>query len=78
MFVPAVTVQSRIYSYNESSTFGLLISEAIMGNSLHNKIYLGRRHAALNALSTKRVQALLLFTAVAGAALAWFAIQALK
>jgi hypothetical protein len=55
-----------------------LISEAIMGNSLHNKIYLGRRHAALNALSTKRVQAVLLFTAVAGAAVAWFAIQALN
>lgn len=49
-----------------------------MGNSLHNKIYLGRRHAALHALSTKRVQALLLFTVAAGAALAWFAVQALK
>ena len=48
-----------------------------MGNSLHNKIYLGRRHAALNALSTKRVQAFLLFTAAAGAALAWFTVQAL-
>jgi hypothetical protein len=78
VFVLAVTIPSEFYSYNESSTFGFLISEAIMGNSLHNKIYLGRRHAALNALSTKRVQALLLFTAVAGAALAWFAIQALK
>jgi hypothetical protein len=49
-----------------------------MGNSLHNKIYLGRRHVALNALSTKRVQALLLCTAVACAAVAWFAIQVLK
>ena len=55
----------------------IFISEAIMGNSLHNKIYLGRRHAALNALSTKRVQAFLLFTVVAGAAVAWFAVRAL-
>lgn len=49
----------------------------MMGNSLHNKIYLGRRHAALSALSTKRAQAVLLFSAVACAALAWFAFQAL-
>jgi len=49
-----------------------------MGSSLHNKIYLGRRHAALSALGTKRAQAVLLFTAVAGAAIAWFAIQALN
>ncbi|CAN7228781.1 hypothetical protein LJR289_000809 [Pseudoduganella sp. LjRoot289] len=48
-----------------------------MGNSLHNKIYLGRRHAALNALGTKRAQAFLLCTLVAGAAVAWFAVQAL-
>lgn len=48
-----------------------------MGNSLHNKIYLGRRHAALNALSAKRVQAFLLCTLVAGTAVAWFAVKAL-
>lgn len=37
-----------------------------MGNSLHNKIYLGRR------LNTKHVQLALLFTVVVGAALAWY------
>ncbi len=37
-----------------------------MGNSLHNKIYLGRR------LSSKHVQLALCFTALVGAALAWY------
>lgn len=38
-----------------------------MGNSLHNKIYLGRRP------STKRMQFLLLLGAIAGAAVFWLA-----
>lgn len=46
-----------------------------MGNSLHNKIYLGRRHVVLN---TKRVQALLAIGAVAGAALLWVVLRTLK
>lgn len=46
-----------------------------MGNSLHNKIYLGRRHMVLN---TKRMQALLAIGAVAGVALLWVAIRTLK
>lgn len=48
-----------------------------MGNSLHNKIYLGR-HTALDALGTRRTRALLLCSAVAGVALAWLAVQAMK
>ena len=37
-----------------------------MGNSLHNKIYLGRR------LNVKHVQLALFFTVMVGAALAWY------
>lgn len=40
-----------------------------MGNSLHDKIYLGRRP------HFKTVQVLLLFTMMAGAALAWYIAQ---
>lgn len=40
-----------------------------MGNSLHNKIYLGR------SLSIKHVQLALLLTMMAGAALAWYIVQ---
>ncbi|GAB2877830.1 hypothetical protein GCM10027277_54010 [Pseudoduganella ginsengisoli] len=40
-----------------------------MGNSLHNKIYLGRR------LNTKHVQLALFFTAMVGATLAWLLAQ---
>ena len=47
-----------------------------MGNSLHNKIYLGRRSAAL--LSTKRVQALICVAAFASIGLIWLAIRAFK
>jgi len=46
-----------------------------MGNSLHNKIYLGRRGVAFN---TKRVQATLWLCALASIGLAWLAIRALK
>jgi len=44
-----------------------------MGNSLHNKIYLGRRSIAL---SSKRVQALLCIAAFATIGLIWLAIRA--
>ncbi|WP_348694348.1 hypothetical protein [Duganella fentianensis] len=44
-----------------------------MGNSLHNKIYLGRRSIAL---SSKRIQALLCIAAFASVGLIWLAIRA--
>lgn len=47
-----------------------------MGNSLHNKIYLGRRSVAL--LHNKRVQALLGVGACAGVALAWLALRTFR
>jgi hypothetical protein len=43
-----------------------------MGNSLHNKIYLGRRSIAL---SSKRAQALLCIAAFATVGLIWLAIR---
>ena len=46
-----------------------------MGNSLHNKIYLGRRSVALSA---KRVQAMICIAAFASIGLAWLAIRALQ
>jgi hypothetical protein len=48
--------------------------ENIMGRSLHNKIQLGRS----SVLDSKRVQFLLLTTAVVGTYLAWFALHAFK
>lgn len=45
-----------------------------MGNSLHNKIYLGRRAPAFNA----GVTALAVLAGVAGAGLAWFLIRSRK
>lgn len=45
-----------------------------MGNSLHNKIYLGRRSSALSA---KPVQALICIAAFASIGLFWLAIRAL-
>ncbi|MBV6323135.1 MULTISPECIES: hypothetical protein [Duganella] len=44
-----------------------------MGNSLHNKIYLGRRSVAFSA---KRVQALICVAAFATIGLIWLAIRA--
>jgi hypothetical protein len=46
-----------------------------MGNSLHNKIYLGRRTVAL---STKRVQAMICIAAFASIGLAWLVIRAFQ
>lgn len=46
-----------------------------MGNSLHNKIYLGRRSIALSA---KRVQAMICLAAFASIGLAWLAIRAFQ
>ena len=45
-----------------------------MGNSLHNKIHLGRRGVAL---STKRVQATICVAAFASIGLVWLLIRAL-
>ncbi len=46
-----------------------------MGNSLHNKIYLGRRGAVLD---TKRKQAMLCIGAALSIALTWLLIEALR
>ena len=46
-----------------------------MGNSLHNKIYLGRRSVALSA---KGVQAVICLAAFASIGLIWLAIRALQ
>ncbi|NVM77437.1 hypothetical protein FHW83_003243 [Duganella sp. SG902] len=46
-----------------------------MGNSLHNKIYLGRRPVALSA---KRVQAMICVAAFASIGLAWLIIRAFQ
>ncbi|NYE60940.1 hypothetical protein FHW58_002092 [Duganella sp. 1224] len=46
-----------------------------MGNSLHNKIYLGRRNAALSA---KRVPAMICLAAFASIGLVWLAIRAFQ
>lgn len=45
-----------------------------MGNSLHNKIYLGRG----SMLSSRRLQAMLGFGLLAGAALAWATLRHLR
>ena len=45
-----------------------------MGNSLHNKIYLGRT----SALGSRRVQALMAVGAVLGLGLAWMALRSFK
>lgn len=47
-----------------------------MGNSLHNKIYLGRRSVAL--LQTKRVQAMICIAAFASMGLVWFALRSFQ
>ena len=46
-----------------------------MGNSLHNKIYLGRRTVAL---STKRVQAMICIAAFASIGLVWLLLRAFQ
>jgi len=46
-----------------------------MGNSLHNKIYLGRRSVALSA---KRVPAIICIAAFASIGLAWLLIRAFQ
>ena len=45
-----------------------------MGNSLHNKIYLGRAPF----VASKRMGALLAMAALAGMGLAWLALRALR
>jgi allophanate hydrolase subunit 1 len=51
-----------------------LIVETIMGNSLHNKIHLGRRID----LHSRTAHAVMWLGAAAGLALVWLAIQTLK
>jgi hypothetical protein len=46
-----------------------------MGNSLHNKIYLGRRSVALSA---KRVQAVICVAAFASMGIVWLLIRAFQ
>jgi hypothetical protein len=46
-----------------------------MGNSLHNKIYLGR---GARGFHSRGMQALLLVGAVAGAGLLWFLLREFK
>lgn len=46
-----------------------------MGNSLHNKIYLGRRGPVPQ---TRAMQALLCLGVLAGAGLAWLALRSVK
>jgi hypothetical protein len=46
-----------------------------MGNSLHNKIYLGRRSVALSA---KRIQAAICVAAFASIGLIWLMIRAFQ
>jgi hypothetical protein len=48
----------------------------MMGNSLHNKIYLGRRSVAL--LQNRHVQAWLCLGAFASIGLVWLAIRSFK
>jgi hypothetical protein len=45
-----------------------------MGNSLHNKIYLGRNPL----LDSRRIQAALAFGVLAGLALAWSALRGVR
>jgi hypothetical protein len=51
-----------------------LFSGGTMGNSLHNKIYLGRT----SVLATRRGRAALAVGTLAGAALVWMALRALR
>jgi hypothetical protein len=51
-------------------------SEANMGNSLHNKIYLGRRSVAL--LQDRRMQAALCIAAFASIGMVWLLIRAIS
>ncbi|WLI90566.1 hypothetical protein Q4S45_05440 [Massilia sp. R2A-15] len=45
-----------------------------MGNSLHNKIYLGRH----SALTSRKLRVLLALGALVGVAVAWMAIRGFK
>lgn len=45
-----------------------------MGNSLHNKIYLGRA----SGIGSRRMQALLALSALLGAGLVWVALRSFK
>ena len=45
-----------------------------MGNSLHNKIYLGRHHG----FTSRRFQGLLAVAGIVGAGLVWIALRTLR
>jgi hypothetical protein len=51
-----------------------LFLESVMGNSLHNKIYLGRS----SRLGSRRLRSLLALTVTVGIALALMAFRSLK
>jgi hypothetical protein len=73
VFVRAVTHEPAPCFYNQTID-NALIWENIMGNSLHNKIYLGRA----SALGSKRMVAMLMLGALAAAGLGWLALNTLK
>jgi len=76
-FVLTVTRPSLIYFYNQViGTYieSALSLEAIMGNSLHNKIYLGRRVG----LHSRGTVALMCIGAAAGLALVLLALRTFK
>lgn len=52
----------------------IVLGENMMGNSLHNKIYLGRS----SVLESTRWRAALLLGAVLSVGLAWLALRALR
>jgi hypothetical protein len=52
----------------------LLFLESVMGNSLHNKIYLGRT----TVLGSRRMQGLVALSALVGICLVWLAFRSFK
>jgi hypothetical protein len=65
-------IARRESSYNDSSANDF--EEDSMGTTLYNKIYLGRPPL----LAARRMQAALVLGALAGAALVWAAVLAMK
>jgi hypothetical protein len=59
--------------YNEFAVFKKAHRESVMGNSLHNKIQLGR----VSPLASRKVQAMLALGFGLGIALTWLALATL-
>ena len=59
----------NIYLWNSTDT-----TETQMGNSLHNKIYLGRS----TGFASRRFQGVLAVGAIVGAGLLWIALRTLR